>query len=188
MSDRQDDQNVASDLTPFAEALKKLAPQPAHLSRDALLFEAGKAAGTPRLGGWAWPSTAAAFAGLSFVLGAFLLSSDPPIVQPVDRVVYVPQPAAPHATAPHIDQPEPPKVEKPSPSMERSETAKALQMRRDVYRWGIDMLPEPKTEGGRSSQDMEASRLRHWLDLPAGTYALPGTLPKKPTKNEEDDE
>jgi hypothetical protein len=41
MPDRQDDLNPASELGPFADALKRLAPQPAHLSRDALLFEAG---------------------------------------------------------------------------------------------------------------------------------------------------
>lgn len=191
MSDRQDDQGIASDLTPFADALKKLAPQPAHLSRDALLFEAGKAAGSPRLSGWTWPSTAAAFAGLSFVLGAFLLSSEPGGVQTVDRVVYV---FDPPATAdkgmppPVVERRETPKEAKPSPSNERSEVARAIQVRREVYRWGVDMLPEPKSEGGRPSQDMEASRLRNWLGLSPGTYALPSLQPRKPTKSEEDDE
>jgi hypothetical protein len=191
MSDRQDDQSVASDLAPFADALKKLAPQPAHLSRDALLFEAGKAAATPRLAGWAWPSTAAAFAGVSFVLGAFLLSSDPPtIVQPVDRVVYVQQPAPPEDALPipKTHKPESPIAPNSTASVERSEAARALQVRREVYRWGIDMLPEPKTEGGRSSQDMEASRLRNWLGISSSTYALPSLQPKKPAKDEEDDQ
>ena len=71
MPDRQDDLNPGSDLAPFADALKRLAPQPPHLSRDALLFEAGKAAAGPRLAPWVWPSATGTFAALSLVLAAF---------------------------------------------------------------------------------------------------------------------
>jgi hypothetical protein len=189
MSDRQDDPNVTPDLGPFADALKKLAPQPAHLSRDALLFEAGKAAAAPRLGGWAWPSTAAAFAGLSFVLCAFLLSNEPTHVQYVDRVVYAPAPVEPQEERfPRVAHtPEPPETKKIETKDEVSEKIKALQVRRDVLRWGVDMLPEPKSSGGGTSQVVEARRLTHWLGIAPGTFALPASLPKKSDKDEEDD-
>ncbi|MBO0698992.1 MAG: hypothetical protein J2P46_11405, partial [Zavarzinella sp.] len=74
MPDRQDELNPGPDLGPFAEALKRLDPQPPNLSRDALLFAAGQAAAQPRLAPWVWPSIAAGFAALSLVLGAFAIS------------------------------------------------------------------------------------------------------------------
>ena len=78
MPDRQDDLNPVPDLGPFAEALKRLDPQPPNLSRDALLFAAGQAAARPRLAPWVWPSIAAGFAALSLVLGAFAVSPTGP--------------------------------------------------------------------------------------------------------------
>src|SRR5262245_32528489 len=123
MPDRQDDLNPNSDLAPFADALKRLAPQPTQLSRDALLFAAGKAVASGPFR-WAWPASSAMFAGLSFVLAAFLMSPDAPRTQYVDRVVYVEQPSAEPA-------PKTTSVEKPvevvkstsNPSGESSDTA-----------------------------------------------------------------
>src|SRR5262245_12822464 len=114
MPDRQDDLNPGSDLAPFADALKRLAPQPAHLSRDALLFEAGKAAASSRLPLWAWPAATAVFAGLSLVLAAFLVSPSDPIVRYEDRIVYIPQPAVGRSTMPdRVEPPQAPKAENP---------------------------------------------------------------------------
>jgi hypothetical protein len=190
MPDRQDDLNPASDLAPFADALKRLAPQPAHLSRDALLFEAGKAAGAPRTAPWVWPGTAAGFAALSLVLAAFLFS---PVggstVVYVDRPVYLTTPATP----------EPPPESKPTvpafvtdvrkrPDPEAAETARLLRQRRDVLRWGVDMLPESKPSTGGPSPDVTAREVTHWLNLPPGTFALPATQPKKPAPKNGDDE
>jgi hypothetical protein len=186
MPDRQDDLNSASDLSPFADALKRLAPQPPHLSRDALLFEAGKAAGTSRLK-WAWPGTAAVFAGVSFVLAAFLMSPDSSRTQYVERVVYVERAAAERdAPARTAEKPALPKKSKAND--ESLDEAKAYQVRRDVLRWGIEMLPEPKPAAKGPSQDAVASEVRHWLNLPPGTFALPPTQPKKSGKKEDDNE
>jgi hypothetical protein len=190
MPDRQDDLNPASDLAPFADALQRLAPQPPHLSRDALLFEAGKAAAAPRLAPWVWPGATATFAALSMVLGAFLASpGDRPVVY-VDRPVYAP-------AVPPDRPPEPPtsasamltKAEKPKPESESSETARLLRRRNDVLRWGVDMLPESKPSAGGPSSDQTTRDTIHWLNLPAGTYAaLPSATPKKPGKSENDDD
>src|SRR5262249_29707175 len=145
MPDRQDDLNPGSDLAPFADALKRLAPQPAHLSRDALLFEAGKAAASSRLPPWAWPAATAVFARPSLVLAAFLVSPSDPIVRYEDRIVYIPQPAVGRSTMPdRVEPPQAPKAENPR-SAGDTEKMRMLQVRRDVFRWGVDMLPDSKS-------------------------------------------
>lgn len=188
MPDKQDELNPNSDLGPFADALKRLAPQPPHLSRDALLFAAGKATATGPLK-WAWPSSTALFAGISFVLAAFLMSPNSPRVEYVNQVVYVDRPATTPAS--HIEvarstnEPAKPK----SGAIDSSvDVAKAYQVHRDVLRWGIEMLPDSRTAGGGLSQDAIASelRLRHWLNTSSGTFASP-VIPKKPTKKEDDE-
>jgi hypothetical protein len=197
MPDRQDDLSPASDLAPFADALKRLAPQPAHLSRDALLFEAGKAAGAPRVPAWVWPTAAGFFACTTLVLAAFLaapgestIPGGPPVANvPPDRL------AAPDARG-MIDDGnpiEPPapatKPKKAKPDDDSSDQARMLQVRRDVLRWGVDMLPEPKPAASGPSPDVVASQLRRWLNLPPGTYAFSSAQPnkKKPADDEDDD-
>jgi hypothetical protein len=188
MPDRQDDLN-SPDLSPFADALKLLAPQPANLSRDALLFAAGKAAGGSHLPPWLWPTATGSFAALSLVLAGFLVSPAPASVQHVDRpqVVYVDrysEPAVPpDSTSASIERPQ----TKSRGDDAASDTARMLQVRRDVFRFGIDMLPESKSAGGGTSQDVAASELKHWLNLPPGTFASPGLQPKKSIKREEDE-
>ena len=190
MPDRQDDLNPGSDLAPFADALARLAPQPPHLSRDALLFAAGQSAAQPRYGPWFWPGVAAAFAGLSIVLGAFAFFPSSS-VQVTDRVqyVYVPdRPIEPTWTAPpKVDEPPPPKPR--TRSAEELEAARMMQVRRDVLRWGVDMLPPPRSQGGAGpSQDVAARELTRWLNLPPGTFALPAHQPKKPEPKDDDND
>jgi len=191
MPDRQDDLNPASDLAPFADALKRLTPQPAHLSRDALLFEAGKAAGAGRLARWVWPSAPGLFAAVALVLAAFLVAPAAPggTGEPQIVYVYVPRPA-----------PEPPAAEpgsasaamvmKPRPTSgdESLETARLLRQKRDVIRWGLDMLPEPRPAGGGPSADVTAREVTHWLNMPPGTFAMNPTAPRKPVVKDEGQE
>jgi hypothetical protein len=188
MPDRQDDLNPASDLAPFADALKRLAPQPAHLSRDALLFEAGKAAGAGRLAPWVWPSAAGLFAAVSLVLAAFLAAPAAP-GEPQVVVRYVREPAPePPAADPGSASAAVVRNTKPPPSTESSETARLLRQRRDVLRWGVDMLPESKSSGGGPSADVTAREVTHWLNLPPGTFAVNPTAPKKPAASDDSDE
>jgi hypothetical protein len=191
MPDRQDDLNP-TDLGPFADALKQLAPQPANLSRDALLFAAGKAAGGSHLPAWLWPTSTGSFAALSLVLAGFLVSpSAPAAVQYVERtqVVYMERhadadlPGTAHSISPPTERPK----TKSRTDDSSVETLRMMQVRRDVLRWGIDMLPESKSSGGGASQDVAASDFKHWLNLPPGTFASSGLLPRKPSKREEDE-
>jgi hypothetical protein len=183
MPDRQDDLNPTSDLDPFADALKRLAPQPAELSRDALLFEAGKAAAHSRVPAWVWPSATALFAALSIVLAGFAATPSTPRVEIV--YVNVPQPATDQPPAADATDLKPPKPAK-ARSAEDLERMRMLQVRRDVLRWGVDMLPEPKPTSGGPSRDVAAREVTVWLNLPPGTFALPGAQPKKPDPEEED--
>lgn len=186
MPDREDEMSVPPDLGPFADALRRLAPQPAELSRDALLFAAGKAAAAPGRAPWLWPSATAFFAAASLVLAAFLASPGEPAGETV--VVYVPQPApAPAAAEPAPQPPEP--VAKPkSRSAEETEAARMAQVRKDVLRWGVDMLPESKADADTRPPALAADDLRRWLELPPGTLAYPGLQPKKlaPKSDEEE--
>jgi hypothetical protein len=188
MPDRPDDLNPASDLAPFADALKRLAPQPPELSRDALLFEAGKAAAAPRAFPWLWQTTTGVFAAVSFVLAAFLMSPEPP------RVVHAPAPPTvnyipdPHRPPPPEADPGPPTRPKARASEEFTQTARLLKQRRDVLRWGVDMLPESKPAAAGPSADVAARETTHWLSLPPGTFALPRAQPKKSDPKDEDDE
>ena len=188
MPDRPDDLNPASDLAPFADALKRLAPQPPELSRDALLFAAGKAAAQPRAFPWLWQSTTGLFAALSLVLGAFLISPDAPRVvhdpAPSPTVVYIPEP--PRPPQPEAD-PGTPTKPKARASEEFAETARLLKQRRDVLRWGVDMLPGSKPSAASPSGDVAARETTHWLKLPPGTFAINPLQPRKPAPKDEDD-
>jgi hypothetical protein len=76
-------------LDALAGALRGLAPRPAGLDRDGLMFRAGRAS-APR--GWAWPLTAAASTVAAAFLGVLLWARP----EPPPPVVYVaerPQPA-----------------------------------------------------------------------------------------------
>jgi len=168
-------------MTPLADALRRLAPQPAAFSRDALLFAAGKAAGAPRLPAWAWPSATGLFASVSLVLGAFLLSPADLTVQYVNvpQTVYVDR-----VTEVRVPPPSPP----PSPPPElvvdvavdddgpnAAEARRMWQVRQDVLRWGVDMLPKSKAAGGASP-----SAGRGVPFAPPGSFAVPGfPAPKK---------
>lgn len=192
MPDRQDDLNPVPDLGPFVEALKRLDPQPPNLSRDLLLFAAGQAAAQPRLAPWVWPSIATGFAALSLVLGAFAIS--PTASAPT--IVYVPAPPAQFPVRPDwsAGMPEPPPAPSARPksiarSADDAETVRMMQVKRDVLRWGVDMLPEPKSSGGPGpSQDVAARQLTRWLNLPPGTFALPAIQPKKPDPKDPDED
>ena len=184
MPDRQDDLNPSSDLAPFADALKRLAPQPAHLSRDALLFEAGKASAHSRIPAWVWPSATAFFAAISIVLAGFAATPSTPHIEYVNVNVSQPMPDRPPSTD-SIDLTEAPKAAKPR-SAEDQERTRMLQVRRDVLRFGVDMLPEPKATRQGPSQEVAAREVAVWLNLPPGTFTSHRAQPKNPDPEEDD--
>jgi hypothetical protein len=167
---------------PFAEELRALAPAATTISRDRLLFEAGQAAAAPR-SHWVWPSSAAFFAGLSIVLSIFVLFPErqETTIRERERLVAAPN------TTPNPDRPSPPPINEvkhinsdesgPSP-----EQIRMFQVRRDVLRWGPEMLPAARQVGGSPSRDSERD-IDRWLDVPPGTFtapyqAAPRLLPK----------
>ncbi|HVK11605.1 MAG TPA: hypothetical protein VM597_22730 [Gemmataceae bacterium] len=177
------------DLNPIAEALARLAPQPPTLSRDAMLFAAGQAAAAPRLPAWVWPSAAAFFAAVSLVLTAFLVSpgGGPGEVRYVTQYVPMTPPEDGTYRAPPGPSREPvtakPKVADGPPD----DTARMLQVRRDVIRFGVDMLPRSNATGPAVPSDVVAGDLGRWLNLPPGTFAAP-PVRKTPPKGDKDDD
>lgn len=174
MSESTEPLNTPPEFDPLADALRSLAPAATAINRDRLLFEAGRAIAASRFA-WVWPSCAISFAGLSAVLAGFLFSPEHPTVIERERIVEVrilvpvspPAPELPKETVPA-------KIERP-PSEERSPSPEAIRMfqvRRDVLRWGPDMLPASKDLGSPIRRDT-AEDLDRWLELPAGTFAAP---------------
>jgi hypothetical protein len=176
------------DLNPIADALARLAPQPPTLSRDALLFAAGQAAGAPRTPAWVWPGTAAFFAALSLVLTAFLVSpgNGSGEVRYVTQYVYLPPPE-PDRGEPPARSHEPLTTKPKGTETPPDETAKMLQVRRDVIRFGVDMLPRSNATRPAVPSDVIAGDLSRWLNLPPGTFAAPPVRKTGP-KSEKDDE
>ncbi len=169
------------ELTPLADSLRRLAPQAPTLSRDALLFAAGQAAGSPRAPWWAWPSATAFFAGLSVVFGAFAFS--PTEIRYVQQPIYIPTPIEQRLQGLPNPIEEPPSrppaaIAKSTPDPDADEVARMLRVRREVFRWGLDMLP-PTKSARDPNPEATAHELRRWLDLPSGTFAAP-TIPPKP--------
>ncbi|HYT90451.1 MAG TPA: hypothetical protein VEL76_17225 [Gemmataceae bacterium] len=135
MSDPINDPEVAR----LEAALIGLAPAPAQIDRDALLFRAGRDSASR---GRFWPCTAALFA---VVAGGLVVTlAVRPAPQIAERVVYVvvPQPA-PDAQA--IIAPPALSVaqsESVVPSSERARLS-AAALQQWVLRWGVEGLPVP---------------------------------------------
>ncbi len=142
------------ELAALLHALRDMAPASGNLSRDRLLFEAGRAS-MRSAQRWVWPAAAAGFALLSVVFAGVLASEEPRVLV-VERDVPVhvqasspPPPVRHEAPAPRLD------IE-PSPAQAPAALAQARDddhaadarrmaaLRRDVLRWGADMLPEPR--------------------------------------------
>jgi hypothetical protein len=139
----------APDLTALAADLRRLAPAPAGLDRDALLFRAGRASARR---GWAWPA-ATALATATAASLALVLALRPPEVQTVERpVVVVVEKQAP--TVPQL-QPTPPEA----PSIDATEpeptppapgpAGRYLQVQEHLLRWGLDGLGQPSEPEAR---------------------------------------
>jgi hypothetical protein len=176
MSERFDQINPASDLAPLADALKALSPASTGINRDRLLFEAGRGAAVPRLA-WLWPAGTFLFAGLAVVLAGFVAFAErPKEVVFVDREKIVevqvpvpvelgPQPQTQSPGANEVVQVE----AGPNP-----ETMHMYQVRRDVLRWGVAMLPPSKPVAKMPLSGSDATHdLERWLDVPTGTFSVP---------------
>jgi hypothetical protein len=114
-----------SQMTPLETALAALDPRPAALDRDRLMFLAGQRSARRR--GWMAPCLSGVVASAATFLAALLF------YHPGARIVYV--------HAPDV-QPQPASVLVVNDDR-WSEQIKALQVRNEVLRDGIEALPEP---------------------------------------------
>jgi hypothetical protein len=146
-------------------ALSALTPDAGRLSRDRLLFLAGRASAARRR--WAWPAAAAAFAVLSAGLGlGWALRPAPQGVSAVTYVLVreaVPPPAPPPAWAAT------PRAE-PDDGGERWRAQVAsLKRRQEILKWGVDALGPSRA----APADDAGPSLEHELGLPPGSLDRP---------------
>ncbi len=128
-------------LSEVAAALAALAPRPAALDRDRLLFRAGRAS-APRP--WFWRLSAAASTTAAVVLASVLYMR--PTAAPVERVVYVQVAPAPVKAPSPMEATVAPAAaaesEPPAPSYSWPTTA-YTRLEDRLLRWGLDGLDEP---------------------------------------------
>jgi hypothetical protein len=130
------------EMTDLEGALGALRPAAARLDRDRLMFEAGRrSAAAPAHFRWAWPAVAASLAAVSLGQAAALNRRSEPTV--VERIIFVPRPAAPAEPARATVL----KVRNAADSDDRRfeppPDNRYLQISRQVERYGLDGLPDP---------------------------------------------
>jgi hypothetical protein len=138
MSERPEARLNDPDLEALEGSLRRLAPRPAGVHRDRLMFRAGQAAASGR---WPWPLATVLSSVLAAVLGVALLTRPAPST--IERVRYVVVPAT---------EPEPPSpTDEPAPEPEidrirdgrRGPLPRYRRMQEQILYWGHDGLPEP---------------------------------------------
>ena len=123
---------IDPELTSLEAALAGLAPRPARLDRDRLMYRAGQKSRAALR--WLWPaSTAASALAAGCLAVALALRPAPPVVE---RVVYLPAPEV----APAPDSPA------PAAADSRAGLAGYLRLQERLLRAGLDGLPEPPPE------------------------------------------
>jgi hypothetical protein len=165
---------LGPELAALESALLALAPAPAGINRDRLLFRAGQASASRR--GWAWPAATAALALVAVALGsAWLLRPGPP--ERVERV-YVRVPAGDKGIqASPMETPSPSRRADAAPlaperGNEWDDTERYLKLRNQVIALGADSLPEtPVTRAPRRLEPLE-----DLPDVPPGTFPAGGSL------------
>jgi hypothetical protein len=166
MSDEARDASLGA----LESQLTSLTPQPSSLDRDYLLYHAGRASVRQ---GWFW-QVATGFlvvvvAALSLALLYRPIQRSEPLV--VERVVYLPAerpapPSPPAATssAPVVRAGDPPPL---VAKLDRRADTDNLHLRDQIFRFGIESMPEPRPSPGVE----KALPLDPLLGLPASSLA-----------------
>ncbi|MBI1917027.1 MAG: hypothetical protein HYS12_20145 [Planctomycetes bacterium] len=152
-------------LSTLEEALGRLTPLPGSLSRDRVLFEAGRASARP---GRRWPLLAATSSLLATVLGLLLLARPAPSVVERTVLVRVSEPSARSFIPPREPSPDVPVTDQTDPTIPVFAPAETdyLRRRQEVLRWGVDVLPAAAPRS-RSSQPLTPAELRQFPDVPS---------------------
>jgi hypothetical protein len=167
-------QPIEPDLKRLADRLSDLSPSPGGLSRDRLLFQAGRAVADRA--SRSWRTTALLLTGFSLYLGFRLIQApDEPERIVVDRVVYVPAPAAPSPEGPSESvaasaRPAPSPQAAPAAvfafaaPQEDSPAERYQRLQDNLARWGLDGV------GVRPAVAPASRPVDSWLGLPAEAY------------------
>jgi hypothetical protein len=164
------------ELLPFERALASLAPSPMERSRDQLLFEAGRQTVAPR-NLLFWQVSAGSLGILSLVLALIVLYPTSPTIVYQDReiVKYVEVPG-PGPSDKYVSK----DIEDESPIGSRADrqaldnAKKMLQVRNEVLRFGVEMLPPTNYAASPSSSNPESkSDSSESLKTSRGTFATP---------------
>jgi hypothetical protein len=160
-----------NELTAIESALSGLVPAPPQGNRDRLLYAAGRSAGSRP-----WKRAACGLVGTCVALTVFLLIR-PPLI--VDRPVFisVPVPGEPSPSPPVAPPSAADALAQVKPIDDERTDSSALDFRRNVLRWGPDLLPS--TLGSPTAVPAPQPRpLEKDLDLPPGS--LNGVEPRRP--------
>jgi hypothetical protein len=127
-------------LNEVALALAALAPRPAVLDRDRLLFRAGRAS-APRP--WFWRLSTAVSTIAAVVLAAILVLRPTPT--PIERVVYVQvvRPPVPVPPKEEVQTPSMPPESEPQEPAYSWPTTPYTRLENRLLRWGLDGLDAP---------------------------------------------
>ena len=149
-------------LRAVEDYLTGLAPAAPELSRDRLLYEAGRRSAGP---GRAWPAATLVFAGLAVAMGVRDYTRPEPVPQWVERVVYLPADENPpvgrvESSRPAVSTPTPdggsrrldPPYGRPNPPSDDY-----LRLRDQALRLGVDALPAPPPVRGWSPLPVEGA-------------------------------
>jgi len=126
-----------SDLDPeliaLEQSLTRLEPR-GQLDRDAVLFRAGQAAGRGR---HLWQATTALSTFAALFLGWLLWNRPTPEPERIIQTIIVERPVLPP-----VEPPLPPRTTPEPRILADSGTADYLRRRKEVLRWGAEMLPQ----------------------------------------------
>jgi hypothetical protein len=177
--------NPTGELAEIERALRDLAPAPPGVSRERLLFEAGRSS-VPPTQRWLWQAVAGGFAILAVGFGSVLAFRAPAteiVIRDREVVRYVHVPVPTDSVA-KVNRPEP----QPSPAPESHglvrttdddsddpDARRMAQVRRDVLRWGVELLPEARPAPSVDPPAVTArdAELKEWMKLGTGVFASP---------------
>jgi hypothetical protein len=183
----------SDEMKPVADALRDLAPATPAISRDRVIFEAGRASMRSPYA-WLWKAGTLFFSGTTLALGyAFFFwipessfepppqvhapSLYPPVVRSNEEIL---PPGSAHFVQPPAGNPTPtPTIPAPIPVPEVSPSTETIEMwkvRNEVLKWGPEMLP-PSHTSTKSVGD-PSKELDRWLGIPTKAFTAPYNPPQ----------
>jgi hypothetical protein len=150
------------EMNDLEASLARLAPSPAALDRDRLMFQAGRASVRVR---WLWPACTGA-AVLTAASLALVLALRPAPISVVEQRVVIVRQETPPPVPPHSDPLPEPRRETLVWSDEPLPQTEYLRRRQEVLRWGVDMLPPPPPGEPSSSPTLTPGSIREHPDQP----------------------